>query len=89
MAQLLELLETVAARVSGAELLCIFFVGLYLINLVRGTGQNEKIAISWAKTFCSDGQLLDRNFAQLCLKETGATEVSARKARGAPECPRP
>lgn len=64
-----------AFSVSRAELMAIVFVGLYLLNLMLGTGQNDKIAIKWAKTFCSDGQVLERNFAQLTLKADGATEV--------------
>ena len=63
-------------RKAGPELLGIIMVGLFLLNLIHGRRTNEAIAIKWAKTFCSDGQVLERNFAQLTHKATGGAEVS-------------
>ena len=77
LAQLGQLLKELVKTlpITAVEVAGLFFVGAFLLNMLLGTGANEKIAIAWAKTFCEDGLLLERNFAQLAVKGHGATEV--------------
>lgn len=36
---------------------------LYGINIFIGRKRNDTIALAWAKQFCDDGAVLDRNFS--------------------------
>ncbi len=60
------------------ELFGLLVVGLFIANLIAGKRVNEAMAIAWAKTFCGDGAVLDRNFSQLIARADGGTEVCAR-----------
>lgn len=60
---------------SVLEVVGVLLIGLFLFNLLLGTATNDKLGIMWAQTFCSDGQILDRNFAQLKLGAKGPTQV--------------
>lgn len=47
------------------ELLGLLLVLLHLANRVRGSRENEEIALAWARQFVTKGCVLERNFA-LC-----------------------
>jgi len=59
----------------GPELLGLLAVGLFVANMAAGKRSNEALAIKWARTFCGDGAVLERNFAQIIARADGGTEV--------------
>lgn len=47
------------------EGLLLAFVVYFIFNIVQGRRTNKRIAVAWTKSFCDQGQVLERNFAQL------------------------
>ena len=59
------------------ELLGLLLVLLHLANRVRGSRENEEVALAWARQFVTKGCVLERNFA-LCGPGARPDEASAR-----------
>ena len=59
----------------GPELLGLLAVGLFAANMAAGKRSNEALAIKWARMFCGDGAVLERNFAQIIARADGGSEV--------------
>ena len=61
------------------ELMALFALAVYLVNILFGKRLNESIAAAWADAFASEGSILEKNFAllgvddvegEMMLKET-------------------
>ncbi len=63
----------------GPELLGLLAVGLFVANMAAGKRSNEALAIKWARMFCGDGAVLERNFAQIIARADGGSEVRRRQ----------
>lgn len=46
-----------------------------LLLLLQGRNQNEAIVLDWAKTCCSEGGILERNFSVLGPEENSGPEI--------------
>ena len=57
------------------ELFGLLMVALFVANIMAGKRSNEALAIKWARTFCGDGAVLERNFAQIIARADGGSEV--------------
>ena len=67
------------------ELFGLLAVGLFVANMMAGKRSNEALAIKWARTFCGDGAVLERNFAQIIARADGSSEVPAQILKRHPE----
>jgi hypothetical protein len=47
------------------EIVAITCIFVFLVNYLRGRRVNEALALCWAHEFCTNGAVLDRNFALL------------------------
>eukprot|EP01026_Neomeris_dumetosa_P046009 TRINITY_DN3910_c0_g1_i2.p2 TRINITY_DN3910_c0_g1~~TRINITY_DN3910_c0_g1_i2.p2 ORF type:complete len:437 (-),score=77.46 TRINITY_DN3910_c0_g1_i2:357-1667(-) len=47
------------------EILAVIGLILYMLNIWRGTRENESIALAWATCFCAEDGLMARNFSLL------------------------
>lgn len=36
---------------------------IYIVNIFIGKRKNEHVAITWAREYCEEGEMMDRNFA--------------------------
>ena len=47
------------------EIIALTYFAAFVINFVLGRTANEKIALAWAREYCSEGALLEKNFSLL------------------------
>ncbi|KAK9811206.1 hypothetical protein WJX73_010422 [Symbiochloris irregularis] len=59
---LLQALDNTHPLREGVALILVL---LFVINIFTGRQANYKLALAWAKAFCEEDGILDRNFAQL------------------------
>eukprot|EP00891_Asterochloris_glomerata_P004240 jgi/Astpho2/4240/fgenesh1_pg.00064_%23_48_t len=57
------------------ELVAAVAIVLYAVNIYLGRNQNEAIVLDWAKTCCSEGGILERNFSVLGPEENSGPEI--------------
>jgi hypothetical protein len=53
----------------------VVFLLAFLVNIWLGKKKNETLALAWARAFCQDGALLDRQFS--LLGDSEGAEVRA------------
>ncbi|KAL3150962.1 hypothetical protein ABBQ32_000705 [Trebouxia sp. C0010 RCD-2024] len=56
------------------------FIICYIANMWNGRAKNTDIAMTFAKTYCTEGSLLDRNFSQLGARIDGAPDMILRES---------
>lgn len=60
------------------EIIFGIFLVAYCVNVWLGRRTNSKIALAWAQSFCGDGCVLDRNFAQIGVGDQQGSAILER-----------
>ena len=62
------------------EVVMVVFIICYIVNIWIGRAKNKDIAMAFARTYCPEGCLLDRNFSQVGAKIDGTQDMILRES---------
>ena len=62
------------------EMAMAVFIICYIVNIWIGRATNTDVAMAFAKTYCPEGSLLDRNFSQVGPQISGARDMIMRES---------
>lgn len=65
MKPIMEALKEQKLRDLWMEFGFLALIVLYLVNMVRGSQINKRIAYAWAQEFATEGSILERNFSHV------------------------